>query len=159
MTTLYFIQRTGFLSLIAALSFSVVNAGPETHDVESQTNNSGQRVIQVTNGEVTEPQQYPFLTAVMTGRSAAVSFESNFHEAFFFGASEPVEFSGSVVDCGLALSPCSVAADRVCAIVFDFPDESGALLTPTQQLENCRLGGGLGAIFRAGPERPLNLSI
>ncbi len=159
MTTLYFIQRAGFLSLLAALSFNVVNAGPEALDVESQTNNSGQRVIQVTNGEITDAQQYPFLTAVMTGRSAAVSFESNSYEAFFFGASEPVEFSGSVVDCGLALSPCSVAADRVCAIVFDFPDESGALLTPTQQLENCRLGGGLGAIFRAGPERPLNLSI
>lgn len=159
MKTLYCIQRASFIVLIAAFSVTGVNAGAAALEIENKIDGSRQREVQVTNGESTRAQQYPFLTAVMTGRKANVTIGTAAYEAFFFGASEPVEFSASVVDCGLALSPCTLAADKVCSIVFDFPDLSGALQTPAEQLDNCRLGGGIGAIFRAGPQSPVSLHV
>ena len=159
MTTLYCIPRAAFLIFIAAVSVTGANTHADAVVAGDKVDGSMQREVKVTNGESAGAQQYPFLTAVMSGRKATVTIGSALHEGFFFGASEPVEFSAPVVDCGLALAPCALAADRVCSIVFDFPDPTGALQTPAQQLDNCRLGGGIGAVFRAGPQSPVSLNV
>lgn len=108
------------------------------------------REIRITNGQQINPREYPFLSAVLTGRRADVQIGVDQTNAYFFGGIEPVQFLGPVFECGLALQPCLGASGRVCSIVLDFPSEDLAVISPAQQIENCRLGGGTGAILRTG---------
>ena len=108
------------------------------------------REIRVTNGEMINPQQYPFLTAVLSGRKALVQIDSVDANGVFFAGAEPLPFSGQISECGLALEPCVGTTSMVCSIVVDFSPANMPTISPAQQLENCRLGGGVGAIFRTG---------
>lgn len=108
-----------------------------------------QRLPRIVNGDPVNSGQYPFLTAVMSGRYASVYVAGNSIGAYYFGAGVQSVFDGNLVDCGLALAPCAGVEGQVCAIILDFPQESSTVLTPGEQLNHCRAGGGVGAIFRA----------
>lgn len=122
-------------------------------------NTDSLRVTKVTNGNPTTKGQYPFLAAVMSGRQASVQIGSQFANAFYFGGGLQSVFSGTVVDCGLALNRCTAVVGKVCSIVLDFPVYDTAAMTPAEQLSNCREGGGIGAIFRPNPAGVDSLSL
>ncbi len=106
------------------------------------------RHIKVTNGEPVSAGEYPFLTAVLSGRKAIFKLGNTDASAEYLGAGLQQPFSGRLYDCGLALSPCYGAAGRVCSIAYDFATADGPGLKPSQQLANCSAAGGVGAIFR-----------
>ncbi len=106
------------------------------------------REIRVTNGVRTTVGQYPFLTAVLSGRQVSLRFEDGPSSALFFSGGVLSEFSGELVDCGFAINACLDVTDKVCSIILDFPVADHVPLTPSQQLQNCRRGGGIGAVFR-----------
>ncbi len=112
---------------------------------------SRNRQTLVTNGSATSPGQFPFLAAVLSGRRASVQINSMVADGYYFGGGMQDEFTGPVMDCGLALGPCFGVSGKVCAIVLDFPSEGIPALTPAQQLLNCSDGGGVGAVFRPNP--------
>ncbi len=106
------------------------------------------REIKVTNGTPVEAGEYPFLSALLSGREASVILGNRVVSGEYLGAGLIQPFGGPIVDCGLAFDICYGAANRVCSIVFDFTTAESAALSPAQQLSNCREGGGIGAIFR-----------
>ena len=106
------------------------------------------RQIRVTNGVRTSVGQYPSLTAVLSGREVILNFEDGPSAARFFSGGVLVEFAGRIVDCGFALDICIDAEARICSIILDFPLDNHVPLTPAMQLQNCRRGGGIAAVFR-----------
>lgn len=108
------------------------------------------REIRITNGQAISAHQYPFLTAVLSGRQAEIQFGSDQSSASFVAGIEPVPFFGALFECGISLQSCAGARGKVCSIVVDYPFEDMLATSPAMQLENCRLGGGTGAIFRSG---------
>ena len=107
------------------------------------------REVKVTNGEPVNAGEYPFLTAVLSGRGASLRFGSRSVMAEYLGAGLQSSFTGQLFDCGLALSPCVGAAGKVCTIAFDFSTPHSTALKPAQQLSHCSQAGGTGAIFRS----------
>ena len=110
--------------------------------------NNLDRQIRVTNGVGTEPGEFPFLTAVLSGREVTLEFDDGPSVARFFSGGVIAEFEGELADCGFALNVCLDVEDKVCSIIMDFPVADHQPLTPAQQLQNCRRGGGVAAVFR-----------
>ena len=140
------------VSLLPIVSFTSAIAA----EYSSQTTGSGtsraaisiDREIRVTNGVRTSAGQYPFLTAVMSGREATLRFEDGPANARFFSGGLTSAFSGELVDCGFAIGVCAEVVDKVCSIILDFPVDDHVPLSPAEQLANCRRGGGVAAVFR-----------
>lgn len=109
---------------------------------------SRDRQIRVTNGVGTEAGEFPFLTAVLSGREVTLEFDDGPSVARFFSGGVITEFEGELADCGFALNVCLDVEDKVCSIIMDFPVADHQPLTPAQQLQNCRRGGGVAAVFR-----------
>lgn len=137
-----------FVPLCAVFAGTDV-AGSVVSDFAPQDARS--RQISVTNGTPIAAGQYPFVAAVLSGRTVSLSIGRSQTEALFFAAGKQQEFSGPVVECGLAPGPCAGAAGKVCSIVFDFPTAELPALTPAQQLANCSEAGGIAAVFRPNP--------
>lgn len=106
------------------------------------------RQIRVTNGVRTSVGQFPFLTAILSGRQVTLNFEDGPSSARYFSGGVIAEFAGRMVDCGFAISVCLNAEERICSIILDFPIDDHVPLTPAMQLQNCRRGGGIAAVFR-----------
>lgn len=106
------------------------------------------RQISITNGVRTSVGQYPFLTAVLSGRQVTLSFEDGPSSARYFSGGVISEFTGDLVDCGFANSVCIDVVDKICSIILDFPVADHLPLTPAMQLQNCRRGGAIAAVFR-----------
>jgi len=128
-----------FASAIAA-DYSSRTTGPGTFSID--------REIQVTNGVPTSAGQYRFLTAVLSGREALLVFEDGPANARFFSGGVTLAFAGELVECGFAIGVCAEVVDKVCSIILDFPIDDHLPLTPAMQLQNCRRGGGVAAVFR-----------
>ncbi len=134
--------------LISSWSIAIASEVRASSDVSIDAQSGVLRQPRITNGEAVWEGQYPFLTAVMTGRYATVNIDGITLDAFYFGAGLQSDFSGELVDCGLALAACAGVVNKVCAIAFDFPQPNSETLSPGQQLLKCQAGGGIAAVFR-----------
>ena len=140
-----------FLLLLNPVS-TKANSVADLHGNKTSTNYSDSvqldREIRIANGEQTSVGQYPFLTAVLSGRRVTMTIDNVSSSARFFSGGVITEFSGELVDCGFAFSVCTEVMDKVCSIILDFPVADHLPLTPAMQLQNCRQGGGIAAVFR-----------
>ena len=140
-----------FLLLLNPVSANA-NSVATVHSNDTSTNYSDSfqldREIRIANGEQTSVGQYPFLTAVLSGRRVTMTIDDVSSSARFFSGGVITEFSGELVDCGFAFSVCTEVMDKVCSIILDFPVADHLPLTPAMQLQNCRQGGGIAAVFR-----------
>ena len=136
------------LNPVSAKANSVATV--HSHDTSTNYSDSFQldREIRIANGEQTSVGQYPFLTAVLSGRRVTMTIDDVSSSARFFSGGVITEFSGELVDCGFAFSVCTEVMDKVCSIILDFPVADHLPLTPAMQLQNCRQGGGIAAVFR-----------
>ena len=105
------------------------------------------REIRIVDGDSTSPGQYPFLTALLSGRDASITINGETARAQFFGHGIQSAFDGTLAECGFATTVCQQVDGKICAITFA-PALSTTGLSPAEQLEHCSLGGGIGAIFR-----------
>ena len=108
--------------------------------------------VGIVNGTQIEVNRYPALTALLSGRGADLYVDGQPGNAQYFGHGLHGAFSGEAIDCGYANTVCSFVSAKVCLIEFNpvVTDQFTAEApTPAQQLKNCSLGGGIGAVFRA----------
>jgi len=60
------------------------------------------RQTRITNGEEIQPGQYPFLSAVVSGRDASLTVGTQNARALYFGAGLQQSFSGRLADCDVS---------------------------------------------------------
>lgn len=130
--------------LLVTLSVAATRALPVGFD-ESSFN----RETKVTNGAPVINGQFPFLSAVLSGRKATVQIDGRAWSANYIGGGLQRNFEGQVVDCGVASSLCVNAVGKICAIAFDIHSDSKIFDSIESQISNCSAGGGIGAIFRS----------
>ena len=140
------------LAIVGGLACAIPVAVAQHSDLLTETPLRDTREIKVTSGTAITEGQYPFLTAVLSGRSTSLQVAGASVNAAYFGASTQRDFSGELVDCGFATSFCDGVAGKVCAIIFDFPFFDIPVLSPANQLKNCRDSGGIAAIYRPNSE-------
>ena len=140
-TSLSTIGKCLFVFILCTLSSSVLSQTVLPQDVRSD------REIRIVDGDATSPGQYPFLTALLSGREAIITINGEPARAQYFGHGVQSAFDGTLTECGFATTVCQQADGRICSITF-IPELSAASVSPAEQLENCSLGGGIGAIFR-----------
>jgi len=108
--------------------------------------------VGIVNGVQIEASRYPALTALLSGRGADLYVDGQPGNAQYFGHGLHGAFSGEAIDCGYANTVCSFVSGKVCLIEYK-PVLTDLFLgeaqKPAQQLKNCSLGGGIGAVFRA----------
>ena len=140
------VAKAIFLLFLASVTHASV-----TRDFQSDV---AAREVKVTNGEQIAVGEYPFLTAVLSGRQASLKLGSRIVSGEYLGAGLQWSFEGQLFDCGRASSACAGAAGKVCTIEFDFATtDRPVALKPAQQLSHCSDAGGVGAIFRSGGGR------
>ncbi len=106
------------------------------------------REIAIVNGSPVSENQYPVLTALLSGRKASIRINGQQANGQFFGHGVQAAFDGYMSNCGSAANVCQSVEGKICLIfTAALSDPSG--ITPAEQLKNCSLGGGIGAIFRS----------
>ncbi len=106
------------------------------------------REIAIVNGTQVAENEYPVLTALLSGRHASIRINGQQANGQFFGHGVQAAFTGSLSSCGQANNVCRSVEGKIC-LIFTATVSEPEGLTPARQLNNCRLGGGIGAVFRS----------
>ena len=115
---------------------------------DSRLNDSKGNEVAIVNGSSFLPNTYPTLTALVTGRSVSIGLNNQQQiSGYFFGHGVNTAFSGEGVVCGRATETCPDSTGKVCLIQTNA--QLAGVLSPADQLANCTLGGGIGALFVA----------
>ncbi|MGF1548131.1 MAG: trypsin-like serine protease [Thiotrichales bacterium] len=104
---------------------------------------AGELQPRIVGGTLASADDWPFMAALMqsdvaypmriTSGSIAVNVQT-------FSGALPRPANGVLMDCGLASAPCTGAQDKICLI-----ERGGNLFS--EKVENCALGGGVGAVI------------